>query len=226
MSGDAARRDRAEQAEQRRAGHVGADRLRRLPGDRGQADERLRADQPALDRGEDLLLAPRAREVVLGRVALVLAGPREGERLLAVEVVLAALEAQRVAAVLGAAVDAADHAAAGVVDPAERVDEGGEVLEVHLDEVVDRDAEVLRDRLGGEPRAAVGVGGVDLVAAVAGDVDDRVARDREAGGLPAAGAHEHDRVRRGSAGRSCSRRAPSCPWCARRSRARGSCSAR
>ena len=71
----------------------------------------------------------------------------------------------------------------------------GEVLEVDLDDVVDVDAEVLRDGLGREARAAVGVGGVDLVAAVAGDVDDRVARDREARGLPAADAHEHDRVR-------------------------------
>src|SRR3954465_13812357 len=83
----AARRDRAEEPEQRGAAHVGADRLRRLPGDERKAEERERVQQPPLDRGEDLLLAAGAREVVLVRVALVLARAREGERLLAVEVV-------------------------------------------------------------------------------------------------------------------------------------------
>ena len=46
------------------------------------------------------------------RVALVVAGAGERERLLAVELVRAGLQPQRRAAVLGAAVDLGDHAAA------------------------------------------------------------------------------------------------------------------
>src|SRR4051794_7221153 len=174
----AARGDRAEEAEQGGAAHVRADRLRRLPGDERQAEERERVEQPALDGGEDLLLAASAREVVLARVALVLARAREGEGLLAAEVVRAALQPQGVAAVLVAAVDARDDAAARVLDAAERVDEGREVLEVHLDQVVDLDPEVVLDGLDGQPGAADRVGGVDLVAAVARDVGEGVARDR------------------------------------------------
>ena len=89
------------------------------------------------------------------------------------------LQPQRVAAVLEAAVDARDDAAAAVGDAAERVDQLREVLEVDLDEVVDLDAEVLLDGADRERRAAERVGRVDLVRAVAGDVDDGVARDRE-----------------------------------------------
>src|SRR5262249_13241296 len=127
-------------------------------------------------------------------IAQVLARARQGERLLAVDVRRTALETQREAAVLEAAVDLRDDAAAGVVDAAHRVDEGREVVEVDLEDVVDRDAEELLDRLDGERCAAEGVRGVDLVAAVAGDVDDRVARYRELGAVAAAGAHEQDRV--------------------------------
>ncbi len=49
-----------------------------------------------------------------------------------------------------------------------------------------------RDRLGW---SAEGVRGVELLQAVAGDFDDRVARDRQARCVPAAGADQHDRVR-------------------------------
>src|SRR3954453_18082282 len=104
----AARGDRAEEAEQGGAAHVRADRLRRLPGDQRQAQERERVEQPASDRGEDLLLPARAREGVLARIALVLARARGGQRLLAVEMFRAAPEPQRVAAVPVAAVDARD----------------------------------------------------------------------------------------------------------------------
>ena len=52
----------------------------------------------------------------------------------------------------------------------------------------------------GERGAAEGVRGVDLVGAVAGDVDDRVARDREPRVLAAADAHQQDRVRAAAAG--------------------------
>ena len=57
------------------------------------ARERERAEEPALDRLEELLLAAGAGEVrLLGRAA-VLADPHDVERLLAVEVVLALAEA-------------------------------------------------------------------------------------------------------------------------------------
>ena len=66
------------------------------------------------------------------------------------------------------------------------------------------------------------VGRVDLLRSVAGDVDDRVARDREARRVAAADAPQHDRVASGS-GRRGSRPAPSSPRAARRSRGSGSC---
>jgi hypothetical protein len=111
-------------------------------------------------------------------------------------------QAQREAAVLEAAVDLRHDAAAGVVDPAHRVDEGGEVVEADLEDVVDRDAEVLLDGLHRERGAADRVGRVDLVAPVAGDVDHRVARYRELGAVATAGAHEQDRVAAARAGRA------------------------
>ena len=105
------------------------------------------------------------------------------------------LQPQRVAAVLEAAVELGDDAAAPVGDAAERVDQLREVLEVDLDEVVDLDPEVLLDGADRERRPADRVGGVDLVLAVAGDVDDGVARDRERRVVAAADPHQQDRVR-------------------------------
>ena len=134
-------------------------------------------------------------------VAGVLAGARQRQRLLAVDVRLAGRQAQRVAAVLEAAVDLRDDAAAAVRDAAHRVDERREVLEADDHHVVDVDAGVLLDRLHGQRRAADRVGGVDLLAPGAGDVDDRVARDRQAAVRAAADAHEQDRVRAPVAGR-------------------------
>ena len=104
----------ADEPEQRRAGHVRADRLRRRPRHPRQPDERLERRHLVLDRAQDLLLAAGAREVVLLRVALVLARAGERERLLAVDLLLAALQPQRVAAVLEAAVDPREHAAAAI----------------------------------------------------------------------------------------------------------------
>ena len=57
------------------------------------------------------------------------------------------------------------------------------------------DAEVLLDGADRQRRAADRVGRVDLVLAVAGDVDDGVARDRERRVVAAADAHQQDRVR-------------------------------
>ena len=159
---------RRRRASERRAAHVGAERLRR----RARRSTAART-KPAGDsdrgshRADDPLLAARAGQVVLVRVAGVLARARERERLLAVEVrLLAGADAHRHAAVRVAAVDLGDDAAARVVDAAHRVDEVGEVVEAHLDDVVDVDAEVLLDRLDRERRAADRVGGVDLLAAV------------------------------------------------------------
>ena len=76
-----------EDAQQRRAAHVRARspwaRSRRSNGRRMNADGR---STPRLHRGEDLLLAPRAGQVVLARVAEVVARAGERERLLAVDV--------------------------------------------------------------------------------------------------------------------------------------------
>ena len=132
-------RQRAEEAEQRRPAHVRAQRLGRAPGDQRQPDERHRRQQPALHRADDLLLAPRARQVVLVAVARVLARAGERQRLLAVDVRLAGRQAQRVAAVPEAAVDPRDDAAAAVRDAAHRVDERREVLEADDHHVVDVD---------------------------------------------------------------------------------------
>ena len=81
-------------------------------------------------------------------------------------------------------------------DPAERVDELREVLEVDLDEVVDLEpvAEERLDGLDRQRRAAERVGGVDLVDAVPRDVDLDVARDRELAHAAERGVDEHDRV--------------------------------
>ena len=96
-------------------------------------------DEPRLDRRQDVLLAlARAVEVGLLRVARVLARARERQRLLAVEVVLAGLQPQRRAAVARPPLMSDTHAVRLDVDPAERVDELGEVAEVDLDDVVDR----------------------------------------------------------------------------------------
>ena len=186
---------RAHEAEQRRAGHVAADRLRRRPRDPRQADERLDGGDLVLDRAEDLLLAARAGQVRFLGVAIVVAGAGERERLLAVDLLLAALQAQRVAAVLEAAVELGDDAAAAVGDAAERVDQLREVLEVDLDQVVDLDAEVGLDGADRQRGAADGVRGVDLVLAGAGDVDHGVARDRERRVLAAADPQQQDAVR-------------------------------
>ena len=86
------------------------------------------------------------------------------------------------------------------VMPPERVDELGEVLEVDLDEVVDLEpvAEEGLDGLDRERGAAERVGGVDLVDAVARDLDLYVTRDRELAHAAERGVDQHDRV--GAAG--------------------------
>src|SRR5437879_440308 len=79
--------------EQLETAHVRFDRLWRTPGGERPARERERAEDPALDRLEELLLAQGAGEVGLRRRAPVLPDPYDVERLLAVQVVLALSEA-------------------------------------------------------------------------------------------------------------------------------------
>ena len=90
------------------------------------------------DPAQHLLLARGPVEVVLGRRAGVLAHAGEAERLAAVELVLALLEVEAAPEVVERR--RADPALVVDGDPAERVDELGEVLEVDLDQVVDLEA--------------------------------------------------------------------------------------
>ena len=103
-----------------------------------------------LDRRQHQLLAAGAVEVVLGGIALVHAHARQAESVVPVEVVGAGVEVQRgatgtVAAVqlraqddrVGATIHASGEPWQVDVHAAQRVDELGEVHEVHLDHVVD-----------------------------------------------------------------------------------------
>jgi hypothetical protein len=82
------------------------------------------------------------------------------------------------------------------VDAAEVVRHLDQTVEVDGHVVVDAHLGELLDRLDEQRRAAEGVAGVDLVAAVPGDVDPGVARDRDQLCVLAVGAEagEHDRV--------------------------------
>ena len=128
----------------------------------------------------------------LARAAGVLAGAGEGDRLEAVEVVLALLEVE----LEGAAGDArADRGRQVDVDAADRVDELAEAVEVDDRDLVDVDAEQVLDRPDRELRAAGGVGGVDLLRSLPGDLGERVAGDRELAERAPPGPDQHDRVR-------------------------------
>ena len=86
------------------------------------------------------------------------------------------------------------------LDPAERVDQVGEAVEVDDHQVVDRDAEEVLDgvdRRGGVAVGAVGVArqrGVDLLRAAVGDRREGVARDRELAERGQRRVQDHDRV--------------------------------
>ena len=177
------------------------DRLRRAPGDPRPAQEARRARARGCFIAATIFCWRRcARQLVLARVAVVLAGARQRERLLAVDVRRAGLQAQRVAAVAKAAVDARDDAAAAVVTPPIASTSSGNSSKLTRITWSIVDAEVLLDGLHRQRRPAERVGGVDLVLAEARDVDDRVARDRELGAVR--------RRRRASAGSSPSGPAP------------------
>ena len=124
------------------------------------------------------------------------AGSGEGDRLEAVEVVLALLEVE----LEGAAGDlGADIGRQVDVDAADRVDEAAKAVEVDDRDLVDVEPEQPLDRAHGELRAPGGVGGVDLLRALPGDLGERVARDRELAEGAAPCADQHDRV--GAVGR-------------------------
>ena len=103
--------------------------------------------------------------------------------------------AERDAAVPGAAGDVrAERLVEVDLDAADRVDQVFEAGEVDDRDVVDLDPEEVLDRLDLQLRAAEGVGGVDLLRRLAGDLGEDVARDREFAEGAAAGADQHQRV--------------------------------
>src|SRR5690606_9156249 len=74
-------------------------------------------------------------------------------------------------------------------------------VEAHLDVVVDGQARELLDGLDQQGRSPEGVGGVELVAAVPGDVHEGVAGKGDQVAVPAGGlVQEHDRVGAGAGG--------------------------
>ena len=176
----------ARELEQLAEGEVGLD------GGHDFADDarQLRDD----GRGRDLVHAG-LHEFLLALdaadVALLIAVAHVGDGGLAVHVLHAGLEVDDEAAVVVPGVFVV-HALLDVdVDAADGVDDFLEGVRVDDDVVVDVDAEEVLDGALGELLAAedaalgaaVGVGRVDLVPAVAGDLDARVARHGEQGGL-------------------------------------------
>src|SRR3954453_23494900 len=186
-----------EQRRQPGAVHVRTERARCLPGNEWATTEGgrpvHRRDDLVPHRGEDLLLPGRPGAVVLVRSTAVLAHAREAERLLAVQVVLALVQTDSMAA----EAIRADALLERHVDAAERVDQLGEVGEADLDHVVDVEVgtEEPLDGLDRQRAAAERERRVDLPRAVAGDVDVGVARDRQLAPGPDPDVQQQDAVR-------------------------------
>ena len=143
-------------------------------------------------RRDDLLAHGRDHLALVGGAAEVavlvdVPGPGVGQRGRPVGLLAALLHVEVRQLVLHVLLRADLHAADGV-------DHVDDAAEADLDVVVDADPGVLLDRLHQQLRAAVGVGGVDLRGAVAGDVDRRVAGDRHQQVRAGAGVQQHDRV--------------------------------
>ncbi|CAB4347639.1 unannotated protein [freshwater metagenome] len=109
-----------------------------------------------------------------------MAEPNEVKRLLATKLLVAGLNVD-----LGVLRDRCEPFVRVVVamvyvnvDAAEPVDRALEAAEIDLDDVVDLDPEQVANRLQRQLRAAKRERCVDLVAAVAGDVNLQVARNR------------------------------------------------
>src|SRR5581483_8629017 len=195
----AADRGREHELGHRPGAHARDHDLGRVPADEWPLDEVVGEAQgigePVLDAVDDELLELRALDVrprELAAAAGVLARAGEGDRLEAVQRVLAGAQLEPE----GATGDArADPRGQVHLHAADRVYELAEAVEVHDRDLVHVDAEELLDRLDRELGAAVGIGGVDLVLADPRDRGEGVAGDGELAEDAAAGPDEHDRVR-------------------------------
>src|SRR5206468_1756258 len=136
-------------------------------------------------RGQELLLTTHPAEV---SVPVACSGIFEGP--LAVQPLHARLEAHlHVAVVIGRVEGVVDTFRHRYRHAPQRVDGSAEAVEVDDGEMADRDTEVALDGLtqqwqaptGSLLRLADGVGGVDAILTVAGNVDHEIARDREQG---------------------------------------------
>ena len=153
----------------------------------------LRRRQLLARLAQELLLARRAHQVVV-----VVAVADVLERVVAAHPLVAGRDVDLRVLLGGAQPDV--RVVVVVVDvhvhAADRVDGVGEAREVDVDDVVDVvDAGELLDDLQGQLRPAVGVGGVELVDPVAGDVHLQVARDRQHRDLVGGDAEQDRRVR-------------------------------
>src|SRR5579884_4316608 len=186
-------------------GEVGGDRSEQRAAVEGQAEEQRGARQLAQRRLLDELLVVLAGEVRPGGVELVLADPREDQGLVAVHVRRPLVEtpAGPAQAPLPGGVRAVEPVREDVLghvygDPADRVDQLLELVEVDDHDVVDgqRPPDERVDRADGEPRPAELHGRVDLLLTVARHLGAQVARDREEDEpVPAGvGVEEGDRV--------------------------------
>ena len=151
----------------------------RVPADPRQADERALGEQGAADparappagawRGRGRTPRLRSRSCAPAR-SRGRARRRASARRREVVALVVVVEGRR-----------ADERLVVDRDAAERIDQGGEVGEVDLDDVVylEAVAEEALDRLDRQPGPSERVGGVDLLGAVAGDLGERVAGDRQ-----------------------------------------------
>lgn len=127
------------------------------------------AGRLALQLAQEELLALDAPEVEV----LVVTEAHEAQRAVAVQKLIAGVEVDRLVVVLkGMVVAVVDLQ----VDAAQQIHDVGEAAEVDVDEVVDRQPEHVAQREQRQRRPALGVGGVDLAHAVAGDVYPPVSR--------------------------------------------------
>ena len=189
--------------EQLPGGQIGRQRLDHLAAEERHAQSGPEPGQLRSGSLHHLLLTPAAGEVGLGWVELVLADAGVDERTLPVHVLFALGEAPAGPGV------AARRRRVGTIepvgqdrfrdvhfDPADRVDELLELCEVDERDVVDVEPCQLLHGLQRQRRAPELERRVDLVRAVARDLDAQITGDREVGDavLPGVGADEHDRV--------------------------------
>ena len=146
---------------------------------------------------QEHLLAGVAVEVGVG-----VAVARECQRVCAVQQLVAGWDVHLGVLVLAGHVHVVVALVDRHVDAVELVHQVTEALEIDGHQVVGLDAGCVLDRLQRQLVSAVGVGGVDLVDAVAGDGDVQVARQRQQRDVFGAriDPHQHQRVRTRPAG--------------------------